>query len=241
MADKDKVRNQRPKSRKMGKARDKSLDPEELYDLSAGLELLKKSATAKFDETVELAVQLGIDVKNTEQAIRGTMSLPAGTGKVDRVCVFAQGEQATQAKDAGADLVGDNDLVEKIEKGFLEFDVVIATPDMMPTVGKLGRVLGPRGLMPNPKEGTVTTDIIKAVKDFKGGMAGYRTDQTGNVHMRIGKASFSPEDLTQNLRAVISEIFRVKPAGVKGKYILKVSLSSTMGPGIGIKLSEIEV
>lgn len=240
MAKKEKLKNQRPSSRKQGKAWDKDLDPEALYNLPAGFELLKKSATAKFDETVELAVQLGIDLKNSEQSIRGTVNLPAGTGKIDRVCVFAQGEHATQAKEAGADIVGDKDLVEKIQKGFLDFDVVIATPEMMPVVGQLGRVLGPRGLMPNPKEGTVTTDVTKAVKDFKSGMAGYRTDRTGNVHMRIGRVSFSPEDLTDNLRVAISEIIRAKPSGVKGKYLLKVSLSSTMGPGVGIKLSEIE-
>ena len=224
----------RPKTRTRGKAWKKELDPDKQYELDEGLDLVKEAASAKFDETVELAVHLGINPKNTDQSLRGTLSLPSGTGSDTRVCVFAQGELASIAKAAGADVVGDNDLVEKIEGGFLDFDVVIASPDMMPTVGKLGRLLGPRGLMPNPKEGTVTSDIKKAVEDFKSGRVGYRTDKTGNVHIPIGKASFSRENLAENLNAVISELIRSKPSGVKGTYVKKVSLSSTMGPGISL-------
>ncbi len=227
-----------PKTRSRGKAWNKDLDAEKIYELKEGLELMKQSASAKFDETVELAVQLAIDPKNSDQAVRGSISLPAGTGLTTRVCVFAQGELATIAREAGADIVGDNELVEKIEGGFLDFDVVIASPDMMPTVGKLGRVLGPRGLMPNPKDGTVSADIKKAVEDFKSGKVGYRTDKAGNVHMPIGKASFSIEDLIQNLRTALAELVRVKPAGVKGTYLKSINLSSTMGPGI--KLSAVE-
>ena len=222
----------RPKSRRQSKSWPKGLDPERLFGPEEGLEFVKSQASAKFDETVELAVVLGIDSKNTDQALRGNVSLPAGTGADTRVCVFAQGEAATQAKDAGADIVGGDDLVKKIEGGFMDFDVVISTPDMMPTVGKLGRVLGPRGLMPNPKEGTVTPDISKAVQDFKSGKVGYRTDKDGNVCVPIGKASFSPQDLGANLETVILELVRSKPSGVKGTYIQKVSISSTMGPGV---------
>lgn len=240
MATSEKIHNQRPLKRKQGKSWDKSRDPEAIYGLTEGIDLLKQSATAKFDETVELAILVGIDLKNSEHVVRGTLSLPAGTGKIARVCVFAQGEQSTQAKEAGADFVGDKDLVEKIEKGFLDFDVVIATPEMMPTIAQLGRILGPRGLMPNPKEGTVTTDIPKAVVDFKGGKVGYRADRTGNIHMLIGKASFSAEDIKQNLTTAVLEIVRTKPASVKGEYLQKVSVSSTMGPGICIKLSDLE-
>ncbi len=228
-----------PKPRKRSKIWRKGLDPDAQYELTAGLDLVKETANAKFDETVELAVHLGIDPQNTDQALRRTISLPSGTGRETRVCVFAQGEQATIAKKAGADMVGAADLVEKIEGGFLDFDVVIASPDMMATVGKLGRVLGPRGLMPNPKEGTVATDIKKAVEDFKSGRVGYRTDRTGNVHIPIGKASFSREDLVENLNAVISELVRLKPPGVKGIYLKKVSVSSTMGPGFNLNVGEL--
>ncbi len=238
-----KIKNARPRARKRSKKQDElwgeARDPEQVYSLSEGLELLKQSATAKFDETVELAVLVGIDLKNPEQALRGTITLPAGTGKTARVVVFAQGELATQAKQAGADEVGGDDLVEKIEKGFMDFDVVIATPEMMPAVGKLGRTLGPRGLMPNPKEGTVTDDITKAVADFKGGKVGYRTDKTGNIHMPIGKASFSVEDISANLKVAVAEIVRAKPSGVKGEYLLKVAISSTMGPGFSINLGDV--
>ena len=237
---KTKTHNRRPNSRKKGKAWDKERDVEKVYNLTEGLDLLKESATAKFDETIEAVILINIDIKNSDQSVRGTISLPAGTGKISRVCVFAQGEQATEAKDAGADIVGDNDLVEKIEKGFMDFDVIIATPEMMPTVGKLGRKLGPRGLMPNPKEGTVTDDIKKAVAEFKSGKVAYRNDRTGNIHLLIGKASFSTEDLSKNLNEVISEIIRVKPSGIKGQYLQKVSLSSTMGPGFEINLSDLE-
>jgi large subunit ribosomal protein L1 len=191
-------------------------------------------ATAKFDETVELAVRLGVDPRKADQIVRGTLSLPSGTGRTARVVVFAAGEQAAEAREAGADEVGADDLVAKVEAGFLDFDVAIATPDQMGQVGKLGRVLGPRGLMPNPKTGTVTTDVGKAVTEFKGGRVEYRTDKVGNVHVRVGKVSFTAEQLLANLHAVIDELMRAKPASAKGRYLRSVSVSSTMGPGVHI-------
>jgi large subunit ribosomal protein L1 len=210
------------------------VDREELLTIPEALEKVKNLSTAKFDETVELAIRLGVDPRRAEQIVRGTLSLPAGTGKTNRVAVFAAGEAAQAARDAGADEVGAEDLVAKVAGGFLDFDVAIATPDLMGQVGGLGRVLGPRGLMPNPKTGTVTMDVAKAVTEFKGGRVEYRTDKIGNVQLRVGKVSFSKDDLVRNVQAVIDEIVRVKPASAKGRYIMSVTVSSTMGPGVKI-------
>jgi large subunit ribosomal protein L1 len=195
---------------------------------------VKSLANAKFDETVELAVRLGVDPRKADQIVRGTLPLPSGTGTHVRVAVFAAGEKATEARDAGADVVGADDLVAKINGGFLDFDVAIATPDLMGQVGSLGRVLGPRGLMPNPKTGTVTNDVGKAVGEFKGGRVEYRTDKVGNIHIRVGKVSFTKEQLAANVRAVVEELQRAKPPAAKGRYFLTVTLSSTMGPGVHI-------
>ncbi len=210
------------------------VDREELLGVPEAIDKVKALATAKFDETVELAVRLGVDPRKAEQIVRGTLSLPAGTGKTNRVVVFAAGEAAQAARDAGADEVGAEDLVAKVAGGFLDFDVAIATPDLMGQVGGLGRVLGPRGLMPNPKTGTVTMDVAKAVAEFKGGRVEYRTDKIGNVQLRVGKVSFSRDDLVRNVQAVIDELVRVKPASAKGRYLLSVTVSSTMGPGVKI-------
>jgi len=207
---------------------------EELLSVSEAVDKVKAVASAKFDETVELAIRLGVDPRKAEQIVRGTLSLPAGTGKTNRVAVFAAGEAAQAARDAGADEVGAEDLVARVAGGFLDFDVAIATPDLMGQVGGLGRVLGPRGLMPNPKTGTVTMDVAKAVTEFKGGRVEYRTDKIGNVQLRVGKVSFSREDLIRNVQAVIDEIVRVKPSSAKGRYLLSVTVSSTMGPGVKI-------
>ena len=210
------------------------VDREELLTVPQALEKVKNLSHAKFDETVELAVRLGVDPRKAEQIVRGTISLPAGTGKTNRIAVFAAGEAAQAARDAGADEVGAEDLVAKVAGGFLDFDVAIATPDLMGQVGGLGRVLGPRGLMPNPKTGTVTMDVAKAVAEFKGGRVEYRTDKIGNVQLRVGKVSFSLEDLARNVQAVIDEIVRVKPASAKGRYMMSITVSSTMGPGVKI-------
>ncbi len=210
------------------------VDREELLTVVEALEKVKTLSSAKFDETVELAIHLGVDPRKAEQIVRGTISLPAGTGKTNRVAVFAAGEAAQAARDAGADVVGAEDLVAKVAGGFLDFDVAIATPDLMGQVGGLGHVLGPRGLMPNPKTGTVTMDVAKAVGEFKGGRVEYRTDKIGNVQLRVGKVSFSRDDLVKNVQAVIDEILRVKPASAKGRYLLSVTVSSTMGPGVKI-------
>ena len=210
------------------------VDREALLSVGDAIDKVKTLASAKFDETVELAVRLGVDPRKAEQIVRGTLSLPAGTGKTNRVAVFASGEAAQAARDAGADVVGAEDLVAKVAGGFLDFDVAIATPDLMGQVGGLGRVLGPRGLMPNPKTGTVTMDVAKAVSEFKGGRVEYRTDKIGNVQLRVGKVSFSREDLMRNVQAVIDEIVRVKPSSAKGRYLLSVTVSSTMGPGVKI-------
>ena len=207
---------------------------EELLGLNEAVDRVKELASAKFDETVELAVRLGVDPRRAEQIVRGTLTLPAGTGKTNRVAVFAAGEAAQAARDAGADVVGADDLVSRVAGGFLDFDVAIATPDLMGKVGGLGRVLGPRGLMPNPKTGTVTMDVAKAVTEFKGGRVEYRTDKVGNVQLRVGKVSFTREDLVRNVHAVLDEIVRVKPSSAKGRYVLSVTLSSTMGPGVKV-------
>jgi large subunit ribosomal protein L1 len=210
-------------------------DREALYGVGEAIDLVKSMASAKFDETVELAVRLGVDPRKADQIVRGTLSLPAGTGKTVRVAVFAAGDQAAEARAAGADVVGADDLVGRIrDQGFLEFDVAIATPELMGQVGTLGRILGPRGLMPNPKTGTVTTDVGRAVTEFKGGRVEYRTDRVGNVHLPVGKVSFPKSDLAANIHAVLEELIRVKPAAAKGRYLLAVTLSSTMGPGVHI-------
>jgi len=210
------------------------VDREALYSVSEAIDIVKRLSRPSFDETVELAVRLGVDPRKADQIVRGTLSLPAGTGRTERVAVFAAGEQAAEARAAGADVVGADDLVAKVNGGFLDFDVAIATPDLMGQVGTLGRVLGPRGLMPNPKTGTVTMDVGKAVTEFKGGRVEYRTDKVGNIHIRIGKASFTREQLVTNLRAVVEELQRAKPAAAKGRYLLSVTVATTMGPGVHI-------
>ncbi|MGD0592102.1 MAG: 50S ribosomal protein L1 [Acidimicrobiales bacterium] len=213
----------------------KRFDRTRLYSPIEAIDLVKSLASAKFDETIEMAVRLGVDPRRADQIVRGSLALPAGTGRTKRVAVFAAGEPAAEARAAGADVVGADDLVARIEKeGFLDFDVAIATPDMMAQVGRLGRVLGPRGLMPNPKTGTVTTDVARAVSEFRGGRVEYRTDRVGNIHVPIGKASFSREQLIANFRAVVDELVRVKPAAAKGRYIRSITLSPSQGPGVHI-------
>lgn len=212
----------------------KRFDRNRYHTPGEAIDLARSLASAGFDETVELALRLGVDPRKADQIVRGTVALPAGTGKDVRVAVFAAGEAAAAAREAGADIVGADDLAAEIERGMLDFDMAIATPDLMPVVGRLGRVLGPRGLMPNPKSGTVTPDVAKAVTEFKGGRVEYRTDRYGNVHVPIGKASFSPEALLENFRAVIDELNRAKPAAAKGRYIKRITVSSTMGPGVRI-------
>ena len=209
-------------------------DPDTLHAPPEALDIVRSSATRNFDETVEVAIRLGIDPRKADQMVRGTVSLPNGTGKAVRVAVFATGDAAREAEQAGADVVGADDLVSRVEGGFLDFDVAIATPDLMGQVGKLGRTLGPRGLMPNPKTGTVTNEVAKAVSEFKAGKVEYRTDRHGNVHVPIGKASFERDALVANFQAVIDEINRAKPASAKGRYVTSVTASSTMGPGIKI-------
>jgi large subunit ribosomal protein L1 len=201
---------------------------------------VKATATAKFDENVDVAFRLGVDPRKSDQMVRGTVALPSGTGKDVRVAVFAAGEAADAARDAGADLVGADDLAEIVEGGTMDFDVAIATPDMMPLVGRLGRVLGPRGLMPNPKTGTVTTDVGRAVEEFKGGKVEYRTDRYGNVHVQLGRVGFDQDKLEANFRAVIDEIQRAKPASAKGRYIKKITVSTTMGPGIRVDTARLK-
>ncbi len=219
----------------------KRYDRDRLHTGPEAVALAKSLATAKFDETVELAVRLGVDPRKADQMVRGTVALPSGTGKDVRIAVFAVGEAAEAARAAGADLVGGEDLVAQVEGGMLDFDLVIATPDLMPQVGKLGRVLGPRGLMPNPKTGTVTPDPGKAVGEFKGGRVEYRTDRYGNVHVPIGKVSFEESALLANLLAVVDELNRVKPASSKGRYLRRLTLSSTMGPGVKVDGAHVRV
>ena len=207
-------------------------DKEYLPDHAFGI--IKSFPPTKFDETVEVAFRLGIDTRKPDQALRGTVSLPHGTGKSVRVGVFAVGEKAREAKEAGADVVGGEELVEEVMKGTIDFEATVATPDMMATVGKAGRVLGPRGLMPNPKTGTVTNDIAKAVADIKGGKVEYRADRTGNVHLLIGKRSFEQQQLLENYLAVLDELQKAKPSSAKGRYIKTLTVSTTMGPGVRI-------
>lgn len=217
----------------------KRYNRDDQFSPTEALSLVKSMASAKFDETVEIAIRLGVDPRKAEQAVRGTVALPSGTGKNLRIAVFAAGDAAEEARQAGADLVGADDLAAEIEKGNFDFDLAIATPDMMPLVGRLGRVLGPRGLMPNPKTGTVTQDVGRAVGEFKGGKVEYRTDRYGNVHVQLGKVSFPIEAIEANFRAVIDEIQRAKPAAAKGKYLKKISVSSTMGPGVKVDVNRL--
>ncbi len=212
----------------------KGYDRQRLHTDAEAVEAVKSLASKKFDETVDVVVRLGVDPRKADQMLRGTVDLPSGTGKEVRVAVFAQGEAAVAARDAGADHVGSDDLAAQVQEGMMDFDVAIATPDMMPTVGKLGKLLGPRGLMPNPKSGTVTDDVARTVAGFKGGKVGYRTDRFANVHVSIGKASFEPDALVQNLRAVVAELERAKPAAAKGRYLKKLVVSSSMGPGVRV-------
>ncbi|HXS48683.1 MAG TPA: 50S ribosomal protein L1 [Sphingomicrobium sp.] len=215
------------------------VDRDRFYGVDEAISLVKGNATAKFDETVEVALNLGVDPRHADQMVRGVVSLPKGTGKTVRVAVFAKGGKADEAKAAGADVVGAEDLMEKVQGGQIDFDRVIATPDMMGVVGRLGKVLGPKGLMPNPKLGTVTMDVAKAVADAKGGQVEFRVEKAGIVHAGIGKASFSEADLAANFRAFMDAIVRNKPSGAKGKFIKKVSVTSTMGPGIKVDLEQI--
>ena len=224
-------------SQKPGKRYRRALDAfdhEREYPPTEAIKILKAFPDAKFDETIEVAFRLGIDTRKNEQALRGTVALPHGTGKSVRVAAFAVGEKAREAKEAGADVVGGEELLEDVMKGQIDFEAAVATPDMMASVGKAGRVLGPRGLMPNPKTGTVTNDIGKAVADIKGGKVEYRADRTGNVHLIIGKKSFEERNLLENYLTVVDEILRAKPAAAKGRYIKTLALSSTMGPSVRI-------
>src|SRR5476649_2515765 len=217
------------------------IDPTTLYDISEAVKLVKGRAKTKFDETVEIAMNLNVDPRKADQNLRGTVMLPNGTGKTLRVAVFARGDRAKEAEAAGADLVGAEDLAEKVQAGTIEFDRCIATPDMMAVVGRLGKVLGPRGLMPNPKLGTVTPNVAEAVRAAKGGQVEFRAEKAGIVHAGIGKVSFTEDALVENVRAFVGAINRAKPTGVKGTYIKKVSLSSTMGPGLKLEISSIAV
>ncbi|MEW8976888.1 MAG: 50S ribosomal protein L1 [Symbiobacterium sp.] len=210
------------------------VDRTKLYDPVEALELVKKTARANFDETIEVAFRLGVDVRHADQQIRGAVVLPGGTGKEVRVLVFAKGDKAKEAEAAGADFVGAEDLVAKIQEGWLDFDVAVATPDMMSIVGKLGRILGPRGLMPNPKTGTVTFDVTNAIREIKAGKVEYRTDKSGIVAAPIGKASFDVDRLAANFRALVDALLRARPAAAKGQYMKSITVSSTMGPGIKI-------
>lgn len=223
-----------PKHGKRYREVSKLVSRQELYEPGDAIELLKKTASAKFDETVEVAVKLGVDPRHADQQVRGTVVLPNGTGKTRRVLVFAKGDKAKEAEEARADFVGAEDLVEKIQGGWLDFDVAIATPDMMGLVGRLGRILGPRGLMPNPKAGTVTMDIARAVKEVKAGKIEFRVDKTSIIHAPIGKVSFESSKLKENFQALIDALIRAKPAAAKGQYLKSISLATTMGPGIRV-------
>src|SRR5215211_6751655 len=224
---------------KKQKAQEGTVDRNRFYPVDEALSIVKKNATSKFDETVEIALNLGVDPRHADQMVRGVVNLPKGSGKTVRVAVFAKGAKAEEATKAGADVVGAEDLMETIQGGQIDFDRVIATPDMMGVVGRLGKVLGPKGLMPNPKLGTVTMDVTKAVSDAKSGQIEFRVEKAGIIHAGIGKASFTPEDLTANFNAFLDAIVKAKPSGAKGKYVQKVAVSSTMGPGVKMDTTEI--
>ena len=224
---------------KKQKAQADSVDREKFYAVDEAIALVKKNATAKFDETVELALNLGVDPRHADQMVRGVVNLPKGTGKTVRVAVFAKGAKADEATKAGADVVGAEDLMEEMQGGKLDYDRIIATPDMMGVVGRLGKVLGPKGLMPNPKLGTVTMDVTKAVTDAKAGQIEFRVEKAGIIHAGIGKASFSEGDLKENFTAFMDAISKAKPSGAKGKFVQKVSMTSTMGPGLKLDLAEV--
>ena len=217
------------------------LDQEKFFPVKEAVELVKQAAPAKFDETIDLAVRLGVDPRHADQQVRGAVVLPAGTGRKVRVLVFARGDKEKEAQAAGADHVGADDFVEKIQGGWTDIDVIIATPDMMGLVGKLGRVLGPRGLMPNPKLGTVTMDVARAVEEAKAGKIEYRVDKAGNIHVPVGKVSFTEEQLTNNVTTLLQELLRVKPSAAKGRYMLSATLSSTMGPGVRVDTSSVSL
>jgi len=222
------------------KAAYEGIDRKAIYDVAEAVKKIKAGANAKFDETVEISMNLGVDPRHADQNVRGVVSLPHGTGKSVRVAVFAKGPKAEEAQAAGADVVGADDLAEKVQAGEIDFDRCIATPDMMPVVGRLGKVLGPRGLMPNPKLGTVTADVAAAIKAVKGGQVEFRVEKAGIVHAGVGKASFGDDALVENVKAFVDAISKAKPSGAKGTYIKRVSLSSTMGPGLRVELGSIQ-
>ena len=225
------------KAGKRIRAAREAINRDKAYPIAEAVKLIKANATAKFDETIEVAMNLGVDPRHADQMVRGVVSLPNGTGRTVRVAVFAKDAKAEEATAAGADIVGAEDLVEKVQGGFSDFDRVIATPDMMGLVGRLGKILGPRGLMPNPKVGTVTPNVAQAVKDAKGGAVQFRVEKAGLIHAGVGKASFDEKALTENVQAFIDAVARAKPSGAKGTYIKKVSISSTMGPGLKIDMT----
>lgn len=214
----------------------KLIEKDKFYDPEEAIELVKKTATAKFDETVEVAFRLGVNPKHADQQVRGAVVLPFGTGKTKRVLVFAKGEKAKEAEIAGADFVGAEDMVAKIQGGWTDFDVAVATPDMMGVVGRLGKILGPKGLMPNPKVGTVTLDVTRALNEIKAGKIEYRTDKAGNIHAPIGKVSFDSEKLEKNFRTLVDTLIKVKPSAAKGQYMRSITLSTTMGPGVRVNV-----
>jgi large subunit ribosomal protein L1 len=225
-------------AKRVAKSRE-GLDPNKQYDLGEAIKLLKDRASAKFDETIEVAMNLGVDPRHADQMVRGVVNLPNGTGRTVRVAVFARGDKADEAKAAGADIVGAEDLLETVQKGEINFDRCIATPDLMPLVGRLGKVLGPRGLMPNPKVGTVTADIAAAVKASKGGAVEFRVEKAGIVHAGVGKVSFDAAALEENVRAFADAVIKAKPSGAKGNYVKKVAVTSTMGPGLKVDLATV--
>jgi len=227
-------------AKRVAKSRE-GIDPNKLYEQAEAIELLKGRATAKFDETIEVAMNLGVDPRHADQMVRGVVNLPNGTGRTVRVAVFARGDKAEEAQAAGADIVGAEDLVEIVQKGEINFDRCIATPDMMPLVGRLGKVLGPRGLMPNPKVGTVTPDVAAAVKASKGGAVEFRVEKAGIVHAGVGKVSFDLKALEENVKAFADAVIKAKPTGAKGNYVKRVAISSTMGPGLKLDLASVTV
>lgn len=227
-----------PKHGKKYQEAAKLIEAEKLYDPEEAVELIKKTGSAKFDETVEVAIKLGVDPKHADQQVRGALVLPYGTGKTQRVLVFAKGEKAKEAEAAGADFVGAEDMVAKVQGGWTDFDVAVATPDMMGMVGRLGKILGPRGLMPNPKVGTVTMDVTRAVNEIKAGKIEYRTDKAGNIHAPIGKVSFDKDNLLKNFRVLVDTLIKVKPASTKGQYMRSITLSTTMGPGVKVNVQK---